>query len=245
MVRNNEIHGNLFEQVEKVLEILFSKYLKAYISYEGLQRIEAFLFPYPALREALLNAVVHKDYSSGIPIQISVYHDKIVLWSSGQLPQDWTLERLMGKHPSAPYNPLIANAFFRAGYIESWGRGIEKINRECKEYNLASPLYDYGMSGLMLTFHANPQHLIKALGKQDAKRSLGSDSQKTAVKTSVKTPEKILQLLKANPTVILAQVAAEIEKSQRAVELASSKLVKAGRLRYVGPQKGGHWEVLK
>jgi ATP-dependent DNA helicase RecG len=257
----DEIHGNLFEQVERVLEILFSKYLKAYISYEGLQRIEAFLFPYPALREALLNAVVHKDYSSGIPIQISVYHDKIVLWSSGQLPQDWTLERLMGKHPSTPYNPLIANAFFRAGYIESWGRGIEKINRECREYDLAPPLYDYGMSGLMLTFHANPQHLIKALGEQDAKLLLGSDSQKTAVKTtvktsvktavktsvktSVKTPEKILQLLEVNPAMTLAQVAAEIEKSLRAVELASSKLVKAGRLRYVGPQKGGHWEVLK
>lgn len=157
------------------------------------------------------------------------------------MPQDWTLERLMGKHPSAHYNPLIANAFFRAGYIESWGRGIEKINRECKEYDLAPPLYDYGMSGLMLTFHANPQHLIKALGEQDATNLLGSGSQKT----SVKTPEKILQLLEENPAMTLAQVAAEIEKSLRAVELASSKLVKAGWLRYVGPQKGGHWEVLK
>jgi len=194
---------------------------------------------YPALRETLLNAVVHKDYSSGIPIQISVYHDKIVLWSPGQLPQDWTLERLMGKHPSTPYNPLIANAFFRAGYIESWASGIEKIHRECKKYDLAPPLYDYGMSGLMLTFHANPQHLIKALGEQDATRLLGSDSQKTAVKTL----EKILQLLEENPAMTLAQVAAEIEKTLRAVELASSKLVKAGRLRYVGPQKGGHWEV--
>ena len=108
----DEIHGNVFEQVKKTLEILFFKYLKAYISYEGLQRLEEFLFPRPALREALLNAVVSKDYSSGVPIQISVYDDKIVLWSSGQLPQDWTIERLLGKHPSAPYNPLLANAFF-------------------------------------------------------------------------------------------------------------------------------------
>jgi len=57
---------------------------------------------------------------------------------------------------------------------------------------------------------------------------LGGDSQKTSVKTSVKTPEKILQLLEVNPAMTLAQVAAEIEKSLRAVELASSKLVKAG-----------------
>lgn len=180
-------------------------------------------------------------YSSGIPIQISVYDDRIVLWSSGQLPQDWTLERLLGKHPSAPYNPLIANAFFRAGYIESWGRGIEKINRECKEHALAPPLYDYGMSGLMITFQANPQHLLAALGEQEAKHLLGSESQKTSVKTPVKT----LQLLETNPFMTLAEVAVEIEKSLRAVELASSKLVKEGRLKYVGPQKGGHWEVLK
>lgn len=68
----DEVHGNLFEQVDKALELLSSKYLKAYISYEGVQRLETLLFPYGALREALLNAVVHKDYSSGIPLQISV-----------------------------------------------------------------------------------------------------------------------------------------------------------------------------
>ena len=79
----DEVHGNLFGQVEKTSEFLHTKYLKAYISYEGLHRRETFLFPYAALREALLNAVVHKDYGSGIPIQISVYDDRIVIWNAG------------------------------------------------------------------------------------------------------------------------------------------------------------------
>jgi ATP-dependent DNA helicase RecG len=107
----DEIRGSLFEQVEKTLELLHTKYLKAYISYEGLQRLETYLFPYAALREALLNAVVHKNYSSGIPIQISVYEHQIVFWNPGQLPLDWTLEKLLGNHPSCPFNPLLANAF--------------------------------------------------------------------------------------------------------------------------------------
>lgn len=128
----DEVHGSLFRQVDQAIELLKLKYLKAYIRYEGVQRIEEFLFPELALREAILNAVVHKDYSSGIPIQISIYDDKVVIWNSGQLPEDWTLERLHEKHPSVPYNPLLANAFFRAGYIEAWGRGIEKIDRECR-----------------------------------------------------------------------------------------------------------------
>lgn len=122
----DEVHGDLFAQVEKALEILRSKYLKAYISYEGLQRLETFLFPLPALREALLNAVIHKDYSSGIPIQISVYEHQIVIWNPGQLPERWTLDKLMGKHPSNPFNPLLASAFFRAGYVESWGAVLRK-----------------------------------------------------------------------------------------------------------------------
>lgn len=68
--------------------------------------------------------------------------------------------------------------------------------------------------------------------EQDAKRLLGGDSLKTSVKTSVKTPEKILQLLDANPAMTLADVAAEIEKTLRAVELVSSKLVKAVEIRW-------------
>ena len=131
LIYQDEIHGNLFLQVDKALDLLLTKYMKAYISYEGLQRIETYLFPASALREALLNAVIHKDYSSGNPIQISVYENKIMFWNSGQLPVNFTIDTLFKKHPSIPYNPLIASAFFRAGYIEAWGRGIEKITNEC------------------------------------------------------------------------------------------------------------------
>jgi ATP-dependent DNA helicase RecG len=162
----DEIHGDLLSQVEKTLDTLRTKYLKAYISYEGLQRLETYLFPMPALREALLNAVIHKDYSSGIPIQISVYEHQIVLWNAGQLPERWTLEKLMGKHPSNPFNPLLASAFFRAGYVESWGRGIEKIRRECANHDAPEPIFDTSMSGLMLTLKANPAHLNAILGEK-------------------------------------------------------------------------------
>ncbi|MEK7433820.1 MAG: RNA-binding domain-containing protein [Cyanobacteriota bacterium] len=74
----DEIHGNLFEQIEKTMEILLTKYMKAYISFKGLQRLENYLFPESSLREALLNAIAHKDYNSGVPIQIKVYDDQII-----------------------------------------------------------------------------------------------------------------------------------------------------------------------
>ncbi len=112
-----------------------------------MQRIESYPIPETALREAILNAVVHKDYASGIPIQISVYPDKLMIWNSGQLPSDWTLERLLGKHSSQPFNPDVANAFFRAGMIEAWGRGIERIMQECVTAGVPEPELRYERTG--------------------------------------------------------------------------------------------------
>lgn len=97
----DEIHGNLFEQIEKTTELLFTKYIKAIISYEGINRVETFEYPKDAIREALLNAVAHKDYSGGVPIQISSYKDKLMIWNEGQLPENWTIETLLHKHASS------------------------------------------------------------------------------------------------------------------------------------------------
>ncbi len=139
LIFQDEIHGNLFEQVETTIEILFTKYIKGIISYEGIHRVETYEYPKDAVREAILNALAHKDYSIGTPIQISVYDDKLMIWNYGQLPEDWTVENLTKKHSSIPFNPDIANAFFRAGYIEAWGRGTIKIIEQCKNFGLSKP----------------------------------------------------------------------------------------------------------
>ena len=142
LIFQDEVKGNLFEQVEKTIEILFTKYIKAIISYEGIHRVETYEYPKDAVREAILNALAHKDYSMGVPVQISVYDGKLMIWNYGQLPEDWTVENLMQKHSSIPYNPDIANAFFRAGFVESWGRGTIKIIEQCKEHGLPKPEFE-------------------------------------------------------------------------------------------------------
>lgn len=153
LIFQDEIHGNLFEQVEKTLDILFTKYIKAIISYENkIHRIETYEYPKDAIREALLNAVAHKDYSSNTTIQIRVYKDKIMIWNAGYLPENWTIETLLGNHSSNPFNPDIANAFFRSGYIESWGRGISKMTNLCIEAGLPKPQFEYEGSGMLVVF---------------------------------------------------------------------------------------------
>ena len=154
----DEVHGNLFEQIEKTIEILFSKYFRAFISYEGIHRFETFEYPEEAIREALLNAIAHKDYSGLTPIQIRVYKDKILIWNEGQLPENWTIETLLEPHASKPFNPDIANSFFRTGYIESWGRGINKMTEQCLAAGLPEPLFYYKSSGFWVEFRKDIYH---------------------------------------------------------------------------------------
>ena len=228
LVYQDEIHGNLFQQVDQCMDLLLTKYMKAYISYEGLQRVERYPFPVPALREALLNAIVHKDYSSANPVQISVYEDQIVFWNAGRLPEELPLERLQQKHPSIPYNPLVASTFFRAGYIEAWGRGIEKINIECRQAGIEPPAFNYDFGGLMLTFRANPGAF------QD------EAIQRAPEKTTQKTTQKILSILKTHPTASRKEIAEMLgDISEDGVKYQLNKMKNQGLIERVGPAKGG------
>lgn len=149
---HDRVEGGLFRQVSMTLEILNAKYLRSRISYEGIQRIETPPVPDAALREAVLNAVIHKDYSVGSPVQIRVYDDRLMIWNAGQLPPSWTAATLMQKHPSQPPNPDIANAFFRLGMIETWGRGIEKMLRACSAAGVPKPGIRADETGIWVEF---------------------------------------------------------------------------------------------
>lgn len=170
LIFQDEIHGNLFEQIEKTLDILFTKYIKAIISYENkIHRIETYEYPKDAIREALLNAIAHKDYSGLTPIQIRVYKDKITMWNEGHLPEDWTIDNLLKSHSSRPYNPDIANAFFRSGYVESWGRGIKKMNELCIAEGLPKPSYLVEGSDFWIEFRKDIYYAeyLQTLGLND------------------------------------------------------------------------------
>ncbi|MBP5233392.1 MAG: putative DNA binding domain-containing protein, partial [Planctomycetes bacterium] len=129
----DEVHGSLFSQIDKVMDLLYVKYFHGAISYDGITRVTTYPYPRAAIREMVLNAIAHKNYALMIPIQIKVYPDHLVIANDCVFPKGWTLDVLLGPHRSRPYNPLIANAFYRAGFIESWGRGIQKIKESCEE----------------------------------------------------------------------------------------------------------------
>ncbi len=145
------IESNAFQLVDKTIEVLDKKYFKRAISYQGINRVETPEYPYEAIREALLNAVIHKNYF-GPPIQISIYDDKLMIWNPGLLPEELTLEDLKIKHSSYPRNPVIADVFFKAGLIETWGRGTLKIIEACQNAGLPEPKFEILTGGIVVTF---------------------------------------------------------------------------------------------
>ena len=160
--------GNLIALIQSVLNQLNHKFLTRSIEFEGMNRIEKGEYPVPAIREMLLNALVHRNYM-GAPIQIRVYDDKINIWNEGPLPDGLTLEALKRSHSSRPRNPIIADVSFKGGYIDAWGRGTIKILDTCKQAELPEPEMKERDGGFIITLfkdNLTEEQLIK-LGLND------------------------------------------------------------------------------
>ncbi|MCS3796432.1 ATP-binding protein [Niastella sp. OAS944] len=252
LLYHDTVHGNLFEQVDKTIDLIFTKYMKALISYEMIQRVETYPFPREAVREAVLNAVIHKDYGCGIPIQISIYEDQVYIWSQGQLPDNYTMQDLLNKHASQPYNPDIANTFFRAGYIESWGRGLVKIRTECTDAGLPEPTFTFNSHGLMVHFRGKADASEKTsgecrenVGETSGERREGVDMSGERRENVGRTSGKILELIKGNPEITIPELASNVGVSERSIERNIQKLQEENLLIRIGANKGGRWEVLE
>ena len=146
--------GNLIVLLQAVLNQLNHKFLIRTIGFEGVHRIEKGEYPYAAIREMLLNALVHRNYM-GAPVQIRVYDDKISIWNEGTLPEGLTLASLKRPHSSRPRNPIIADVAFKGGYIDTWGRGTIKIIDTCKAAELPEPEMQEIDGGFIITLFKN------------------------------------------------------------------------------------------
>jgi ATP-dependent DNA helicase RecG len=212
---------------DKVVDLVYLKYFKGIISYDGIYRKETYPVPRPAFREAVLNSIVHKDYSTGNPIHVHIYPDKVLIYNDGKLPDNWTVEDLFAPHTSKPYNPLIAGAFFRSGQIEAWGRGIEKIIEACKEWNTPEPFYRVRPNEVMIGFNTEPQ-----FGEKFGEK-FGENQ----------THERIQELMRQNPRISAKTIAEEIGITARGVEKCIRNMKATGTIERIGSAKGGHWIV--
>ena len=253
------IEGNLIKIFEDSLSILEYKFIIREVEIKDYFRVQKKgNYPREALREMVLNALVHRNYM-GPMIQMRVYDDKITLWNLGQLPDSLTAEELTQFHASYPRNPLIAGACFKATLIDSWGSGISKIMTACKNEGLPEPRFEAFGGGVLVTLFRpmdaeedgdnTVQEYVEKDGietprKTDTKTQQKTP-QKTLQKTPQKTPQKILDLIKKNPNITTREMAISIGIDRSNIARAIKKLQERGLIRRVGPDKGGHWEIIE
>ena len=208
----DEVGGNLIQMADRVIWVLRSKYLKTPIHYEGLHRVEALEIPEDAMRELVYNAIVHRDYL-GTDIQMKVYNDKIWLWNEGELPEGYNTEVLLGSHLSKPRNKLIASVFYKAGFIENWGRGIDKVKVAFKKENLALPTFESAFGGTLVVIPRNVEtdNVLDLSGLQLTERQ-----------------RRILSLIAEDDTILAIQLGEKLNVSRRTVNRELSMLQKEG-----------------
>ena len=149
------------------------------------------------------------------------------------LPKNWTVETLMKPHKSEPFNPSIANAFYRAGYIEAWGRGIQKICEACRELGTADSEYTVPGDDLTVKFTA-----LESAKVSDFKISKHQNDVLDDV-----LEDRIIKELQKDVKLNQKKLAERLQTSLPSIQRAMSKLKESGRIVRKGGKRFGYWEI--
>jgi ATP-dependent DNA helicase RecG len=240
------LEGNVVYLLEEVQNMLNYKFLKRPIDFEGMHRREGDEYPVAALREMLLNALVHKKYM-GAAIQLRVFDDKLSIWNEGTLPNGMTVENLKTEHNSKSPNPVLADACFKAGYIDTWGRGTLKIFKACEEVGMPEPQIIEKDGGIEVTlFKASTKKTDSGpitQPSEEIRNEFGTISERIRDQFGTKV-EATFKIIYEHPEYSAEKIAEELDVTSRTVENHQAKLKDAGYIERKGDNVGGYWKVL-
>lgn len=233
-----QFEGNLFKLLEKSEEYLKEK-MNWRVKFGKLEREEIPEIPIDALREALLNSLCHRDYQSPQSNYIAVYKDRIEIDNPGTFPENLEPNDYIFKdEPSLLRNPIIAECLYKTKDIEKWGSGLRRIYNECKENEIKVEFRKMKI-GFKVVFYRREQPEGRKL--QDSSDE-GTDKVRRKYGESA---EKVHRAISENLFIKTHEIAQKTGLSQRTVEKMIAILKKEGVLKRIGPDKGGHWEVVK
>ena len=268
----DELYGSLLSLAKKAEEILVLKYFYATIDYDGLVRVETLPYPREAVREGILNALMHYNYMSDQPISIRVSPYEMRISNRCVFPSGWTEDTLFSVHESRQLNPNIAVGFFRAGLVERFGSGIQKIVDFCKENGNPRPQYLIQPDMITLIMKSRPENIELALGHKQKDNIGGTNSENVGVSKRIVggtveddganpgnvgvnpddkphgTKERrsyIIRRMKDNPAITANDLSTILSASKRTIERDIAWLTGKQIITRTGADKNGRWVVLK
>lgn len=246
--------GSLYEQIEEAFNfVLRNIHLGAKI--EGLYRKEQYELPPEALREAIINAVCHRNYMLSSCIQVAIFDDRVEITSPGALYGSMRVELLQSGR-SQIRNHAIADIFSRMGIIEQWGTGVKRIFDYCREYGVREPEFiDFG-DGLRINFYRNSDNISDTgVDVGINTDNIGVENGNVGVNVGIKNvdvginvginQEKLLCIIKEHPNWSAKKIADNVKVTSRTVERLLHDMKEKGIIVREGARKNGKWLVIE
>ncbi len=237
--------GDVFELVNQATDFVLSKINVATGKRDhGISVDVDYELPVPAVAEAIVNAIAHRDYASNASVQVMLFRDRLEIWNPGRLPFGLTPSKLKHPHTSIPANPLLAEPMYLAGAIERMGTGTGDIVRLCAAYKLKTPEFIQNEEFKVVLYRPDTKS-HKNTTPPSVVKSVVKGVVKGVVKKDADNREKIKDFLREHP----AATASDLEKltglTRRGVEKNLLLLKASGELIRIGPPRGGSWKIIK
>ncbi len=235
IIDDKMLRGTLFDVVEETMKYIVSHLKVAFeITGRTTQRTEIFEYPLAALRELVLNSIIHRDYLSPVDIQIKIFDTKITFFNPGNLFGNLTIDDLKKDNYQAyARNKLIAEAFYLTGDIEKYGSGFIRIRKEVKKYPTMQFSFEEIPNGFLATIHYEKQkvHLAEVNVVDDV------------VDNVVEKEKQLLELIQANKKISAQEMAVNLQLTPRTIQRYLKGLQDKDRLERIGSAKGGYWKI--
>ena len=192
----------------------------------------------------IYNAISHKAYN-GPAIQMRIYDRSIELWNYGLLPKELTPAALLQKHSSYPRNHNIANVFYKAGFVESWGRGFKKIAEEFERASLPLPTIEENGGGVMAIIQRKTVDEVIAARDGNVGNMSVTNVGNVSVRKLSDRQRNIISMIEENPFVTAKEMSVTMSVTKRTIERNLSVLQKARIIRHEGRVNAGVWVILE
>lgn len=237
-IDNKQITGNIFRLIDAGMAFCFN-HLSLSGVINGTYREEHLEIPAKALREALVNALVHRLYvKRGSSVSLAIYDDRVEIINPGTFPSNLTMEELRAGNMSELRNPTIAKVMYSRKTVETWGRGIKLILDECAKAKLPEPRI-LAVGGYTRTVFMRP-----VADSKDGMMAPDSDPCREVNEVNHEVNQRILQILRNDPKCTIPVIAQLAQVSRATIDRAIKTLKEQGRIRRVGRTRG-HWEVIE
>lgn len=233
-----DVRNDLLTQFNEAVNFL-KKHLNIRSEIRGFDRHDIYEIPLDALREAIVNAIIHRDYTiKGTSIYVMIYDDRVEIENPGKLLSGVTIKNLAKS--SARRNPIIADLFHRTGKVERLGSGIKRMRDLTREAGLKDPVFEIDPF-FRVIFYRNSEYSLKTKVGDRVGKKVGDWVGKKISENQI----KIIAEIKNNPHISAGKLSDIVGISKRKIETNLAKLKEKGLIKRIGSARSGHWEVIE